>query len=223
MSTPDLPVSLALFDAVPVALSAVGMFGIARYVRKTRPERATEALIGAALVVGGGATKVLWKTLVAFDIADLEWMSGLLFMLLAPGFVLLASSLTRHRVLVAGLVLPLGSGGALRADGLPSLIELVLLVVTVVASTVLLVLLAREASRLGVPVAPGAFWAALAVFWSLGPLAVSAEQSVSIQWAEEILNSVAQVLIIVGITRLSAGALDPVEVSDSGPVEASAS
>lgn len=83
----DYTLSLALFDYIPVALSALGLFMIARWIQSPA------AVAGAALVTLGGLSKATWKLLVVITGVDHAWMANLLFILLTPGFTLLAISL----------------------------------------------------------------------------------------------------------------------------------
>ena len=79
---------LALQDFMPVAAAAAGCWFIARFVRRVRPEFAQVALVGAASVVAGGASKAAWKLIRAPNGPDFKWLDAAFFPFLAWGFAL---------------------------------------------------------------------------------------------------------------------------------------
>lgn len=78
---------------MPVAATAIGCLYLARFVRQVQPEFALVALVGAASVIAGGASKAVWKLLRALNGPDLKWLDASLFPFLAWGFALLAWAL----------------------------------------------------------------------------------------------------------------------------------
>ena len=90
----DYTMTLALYDFVPVALTASGMWWTYRMVTFLSPALGRWALLGGALVVSGGAAKALWKLIMAITAGsvDLRWLDASLFVLMSPGFLLVLAS-----------------------------------------------------------------------------------------------------------------------------------
>ncbi|MBN2886721.1 MAG: hypothetical protein JXM75_08455 [Chromatiaceae bacterium] len=89
----DFTLALALYDFVPVLLTAIGLWWLVRYVADHLPAALGMAALGALLILLGGLAKALWKLLAATLGLKLPWLSEALFPLMAPGFVLLAVAL----------------------------------------------------------------------------------------------------------------------------------
>lgn len=86
-------VAVALFDYLPVLLSGLGLFWLARGVA-ARHRRLASVAFGAALLVPfGGLCKATWKLLVALGQPPLNWLENLLFIAMAPGFAAISFSL----------------------------------------------------------------------------------------------------------------------------------
>lgn len=83
-------VGVALFDFVPVLITASGLFLLARGIRHLHAPLAVAAYAAAALVALGGLCKASWKLLVALQQIRIDWLENLLFILMAPGFITLA-------------------------------------------------------------------------------------------------------------------------------------
>jgi hypothetical protein len=97
---PDFPVTLAVYNFLPVALTGVALWYLARYVESQDALHHPLALAGGALILAGGLSKAAWKLIAAVSGIDLVWLSNALFPLMAPGFALLAAALwgaTRRR------------------------------------------------------------------------------------------------------------------------------
>ncbi|MBK1717687.1 hypothetical protein [Thiocystis violacea] len=86
----DFPVSLALFDFLPVLLMGVALWYLARLVQAIEAPLHRLAWLGGLLIVAGGLSKATWKLLVAATGVDIGWLATALFPLMAPGFALLA-------------------------------------------------------------------------------------------------------------------------------------
>ena len=87
------PLSLALFNFLPVALTGVALWFLTRYVASQDAAVGRLALLGSALILAGGLSKASWKLIAAATGTDLVWLAAALFPLLAPGFALLAVAL----------------------------------------------------------------------------------------------------------------------------------
>lgn len=86
----EFPLSLALYNVVPVILTGVALWFLIRFVRDQHAPHHGLALPGGALILAGGTAKVTWKLIAATTGADIEWLANALFPLMAPGFALLA-------------------------------------------------------------------------------------------------------------------------------------
>ena len=201
MSDPVATVPLALFDLVPVLLAGAGCFALADLVRRRVPDLSGAAYAGSALVLAGGLAKVVWKLGVAAGWGDWAVLERGLFVLLAPGFVLLAWALAAcagRRLPAAvpvGLILLAELGAlALRSTG-------PLLAATVLAATatgLLGVLLARRAHD---GVAATLFVGQLVLAFALVPLAAP-PHTIEKQWLEEVLNTFGQGAFALAALRL---------------------
>jgi hypothetical protein len=202
MTDPVATVPLALYDAVPVLLAGAGCFAMARLVRDRAPAHHAAALVGAVLVLAGGLAKVVWKLAVASGWGDWAVLETALFVLLAPGFVLLAGSLLAvlGRSLPAWLpaaLIVVGEGGALvlRSTG-------PLLAVTVLGATAVGVTGLFLARRAGDGLTALLFGTQLVLAFALVPLAAP-PHTVDKQWAEELLNTVGQGAFALAAARLA--------------------
>jgi hypothetical protein len=90
---PDFPLSMALQNYMPVILSGIGLFLVARMVSAAHAAAGRLALAGAALIVVAGTLKASWKLVMALSRLDLPLLSQSLFPLIAPGFTLMAWAL----------------------------------------------------------------------------------------------------------------------------------
>ena len=86
---------MALEDFLPVVFSAVGFFFIAKTLARKQAAVGQLAWLGVVLIVLGGFLKAAWKLWIASTGSDIVWMSQSLFVLMGPGFVLLAWALWR--------------------------------------------------------------------------------------------------------------------------------
>lgn len=202
-SAPDVAtVPLALFDFVPVALAGIGAVLLARSLAARVPALATPALIGAALIVLGGVCKAGWKLDLALTGSGPALVDDLLFVLLAPGFALLAWAL----LVAAGRAVPMravvavsGAAGAAALAVGATWPLLVLAVAGATATGVLALLRARELADLP---ATCLFALQLVLAYALVPFA-GAGQSISHQWWEESLNTLGQGAFALAAYRLS--------------------
>ncbi|MFI6866064.1 hypothetical protein [Nocardia sp. NPDC050406] len=202
MSAVDYPVSLAVEDYVPVLFTTAGVLLLSRMV-----SRRWAALGAAALIGTGGFAKATAKLVAAADGPDLVWLRGMLFPLLTLGFALLCLEVA-HTVsgriprwlalLVPILTVLCAAGAALAADPLPMLVS------TTVFATITGVYLIEIARRRGDTTAAALFGTQLLVFFILGPLASRPDQTVALQWAEQLCNTAAQGAFLIAAWRLSA-------------------
>ncbi|MFD8098826.1 hypothetical protein ACFV24_04760 [Nocardia fluminea] len=202
----DYPVSLAVEDFVPVLLTTVGVL----LLRHSVPER--RAVLAAAVLIGcGGAAKATAKLLAATGHGDHAWLRGMLFPLLTLGFGLLCLILMRQggrvplwlRILVPGLIAVCTAGAVLSGD------PIVFLVSTTVFATLAGIRLIGTARRRGDIVAANLFGLQLLVFFILGSLASRPDQTVALQWGEQLSNTVAQAAFAYAAWRLATASQHP--------------
>lgn len=186
----DVTVALAVEDVLPVLLAGVGLVLL---VSLERHRRLGE--LGAALVVAGGGCKVLWKLVAATSGHDVKGLDAALFPLLGLGFALVLAALLDRSMIAWVAALPLLAALLLQAVW-PAL------VLTVVGSTAVLVLAIRRAVGAGDLVAVGLFALTLLAAYGLVPLAAREPQTLSLQWLEQSINTVAQASFALAAWRL---------------------
>ncbi|UFS97725.1 hypothetical protein [Nocardia huaxiensis] len=198
----DYPVSLAVEDFAPVLLTTWGVLLLRRIA--ARPP----VVLGAAVLIGtGGFTKATAKLVAAAGGPDSELLRGLLFPLLTLGFAVLCLELVRTSVgltprwlaiLAPSLTLVCAVGAIVAADPLPMLVS------TTVFATLTGIHLIELSRARGDSLAAGLFGGQLLVFFILGPLAARPDQTVALQWAEQLCNTAAQAAFLVAAWRLPA-------------------
>lgn len=215
-----MPVPLAILDLVPVLLTAAGLRVVRRLAGMADDRVGRWAALGALLVVTGGVAKATWKLIVAAGGPDLPFLYAALYPGLALGYLILAASVVGaergvRRVWLAptlalSLLVPFSI--AVGAEG-GRLVPLAWLVTGGSASIALDLALARRAlaSRLGGPAALLVAHAGATL--ALQALARPADQSVDLQWVQEVLNCITQGAFIVAVVALarrrSAGRVAP--------------
>lgn len=90
-------VGVALFDFVPVLITALGLHLLARAIAFRYPPLATVARAAALLIPFGGFCKASWKLIVATQGVQINWLENLLFIAMAPGFIAMSFSLFHAR------------------------------------------------------------------------------------------------------------------------------
>lgn len=89
------PLPLALESILPVILAAIGLFLIARILKRKNEIVGELAHIGATLIVAGQSLPALWRLLRAANGADFYWLNNASLVLIAPGSICLAWALWR--------------------------------------------------------------------------------------------------------------------------------
>ncbi|MFD6463714.1 hypothetical protein [Streptomyces roseolus] len=197
------PISLAVEDYLPVLLTVAGVL----LLRRALPGRPGIG-VAAALIGAGGFAKATAKFIAAADGPELPWLRDLLFPLLTLGFgvlCLVVGGAREGRVprwlayLVPGLTALCAVGALLARDPIPMLVS-----TTVFATLTGIYLIAMARAR-GDGRTAALFGAQLLVFFLLGPLASRPDQTVALQWVEQLCNTTAQVAFCVAAWRLSSG------------------
>jgi hypothetical protein len=82
--------SLALFDYIPVLVSALGLSLLAQFNARVLPGSRQLMWAAVALITAGGLSKASWKLTWVLSQVDVALLDNLLFILMAPGMILLA-------------------------------------------------------------------------------------------------------------------------------------
>ncbi|MGW0592120.1 hypothetical protein [Streptosporangium sp. NPDC002607] len=205
----EYPLSLALVDFLPVLAMATGVtLLVARVGALAGPKVTRVALAGGTLVVIGGALKATWKTIVALGGPDIVWMAKAQFFLLGPGFTLLAWALLSVRPGEAGRrIAPLWAFVAFALIGVVAAAGVgatwPLLVVTTASATLLAVRMILLAQKSGDTVAMALLGFNILGTYSMGMLAGQPEQTITLQWFEESLNTCVWTAFAVAVWRLT--------------------
>lgn len=227
----DVSVPLALYDFVPVIISAVALGVIARVVATTDSSLGRWASLGVALVVGGGLARASWKLVVAAEGTDLRLLHDGLYVLLAPGFLLLgtcawrirsgAAAAQAHRAppwLPTAVVIGVLAVLSIVGQGTGRVVPLLWLATATAGVAALTIGCATIARRRGRPAIGWLFLAYLAITLILNGFARFAVQTEAVQWVEQSLNTLNQLLLLAAALRLPA-----VPAPDPAPLEAAAS
>ena len=207
----EYTLGLALFDFIPVFLSVTGLFLAARWMQGGF-SITKSAWVGALIASLGGLSKASWKLIVVVTGTNIEWMDNALFPLLGTGFALLFITLIMRLfdrdkwiwpiALAIILLFYVWSWTKLGSDD-PGSWSLILLIMTAGFSTLFSLTLS------GLSIARRKFLAAIAILISVGgafylaKLAQIPEQTLALQWKEEIINTFSQGLFLIGIISLS--------------------
>jgi len=185
------PISLALFDFVPTFAFLIGAFYLVRTAIICRGRPSSRMLMaGALLVFLGGFTKALWKFMVAAEVADIVWLSQLQFILSGIGFLGLCVAVI---YMVRGHRKAL-TGGAVFAM---ALWKIPFLFVMTLSSLGAEGILTYMAFKRGLRLAGAAFAIGVMGLLAMGTLA-SAEQTITMQWIEESVNTIGQIGFMLG-------------------------
>jgi hypothetical protein len=197
---PDFPLSMALQNYIPVVLSGLGLFWIARMIGARHPAAGRLALAGFALIVTAGTLKATWKLAMAVARLDIPLLSQSLFPLIAPGFLLMAWALFWSKrnpgrallwwppVLVSAAVL-LGALvlGVTRTD---RAWMFVLIGLSTIANVGLAGLLIHSALQRGSHLAAGLFALNLLITFALSGIAGMPNKPLEVHWTEQIISTV---------------------------------
>jgi len=214
-------VGVALFDFIPVLITAAGMLFLARGISVVHQQLAPVAYAAALLIPLGGLCKASWKLLVAVQSLYIDWLENLLFILMAPGFIAMAYCMFHTRMvwrrgaaaehprysrprLALWLAFPLLAGlGLAWAKPETRLWFFCLLGITTVANAALLfnAIAAARWSGLGWPVS------ALLLYNFVATLALSGLSRLpdgeTTAWIQEGVNFSAQAALALGLWQLS--------------------
>ncbi|WP_244932133.1 hypothetical protein [Nocardioides sp. W7] len=195
---------LAVEDFVPVILAGAAFVILAGAVRARIPRAYGIALAGGLLVTLGGLAKATWKTLVASGCWDYPILENLLFPCIAGGFAAVAwaaMSMVKGREVSPWpyVLFPAaaGIGAAWMSISSGSYENWPLLIAAAVGASVLGITLAVAAFKAG-KTSVGV----LLVIYTVGtnclpPLAAQPDQSLELQWGEQLTNSAVQLCFLL--------------------------
>lgn len=184
------PLSLALFDFVPVTMFLVGAFFLVRIALQMRSSPCGRmTMAGSLLIFLGGFLKAAWKLLYAANIADWRWMSELQFLLVTPGFLAL---------LVTAILMARSRGRSSPSPLMAIAVwKIPLLAIMTISSMGAQGILAYLSFRRRVLPAAVGFIVAFLCLIGMGAMA-SGEQTIAKQWIEESINTVGQLGFMLG-------------------------
>lgn len=200
---------LALEDFVPVIFSSIGLYFVSRMVKNVDSRLGQMATIGFILVSIGGFLKAIWKlTMAATNTqVNIAWFDKGMFMWMSVGFTLLAFALWFMSEIRSGKRQPnriwlgpsvvLGlSLVAILFTGFPDLTvntwRFILLGVMTIGNVVMVVLLIQQARYNHLNKMAWFFLANIVIVFVLSGLARVPEQSIPLQWTEQLLNTFGQ-------------------------------
>jgi hypothetical protein len=181
---------LALLDFVPNLLFLIGAYflvNLANQVSGKLPGRTMA--IGTGLIILGGILKASWKLLYALHIADIQLFNQALFVLQAPGFALMFFS----------VILILRSTIQKHTDAVAiALWKIPLLAIITLASLGSYGILAFLSFRRGIKFAAWCYILTIIFVLGMSGMAGGADQSIRMQWVEEGINSIGQLVFALG-------------------------
>lgn len=197
---PEFPLVLALQNYMPVVLSAIGFFLVARMIGREDSRASRIVLAGATVLVAAGVMKASWKLAMAVARLDVPLFNQAFFPMIAPGFVLMAWGVWASRrfaapraTLVPPLViiaLALGVAGALALSAPGRTWAHWLIAVSTVGNISLAVLLIRRAIKMRLPLAAGLFALNLLITFALSGIAAMPDKPLAIHWTEQIISTI---------------------------------
>lgn len=189
---------LAIEDYLPVIFFAIGLYFVAKMIFRNDESCGRLAYLGGFLITLGGFFKASWKLVQALGGSDIPFLNNSLFVLLSSGFILLAWALWKSRmgsnrnVWIVPLILILvclGGAGYLGIIRESRAWFFMLLGVTSLANLIFLLQLMIRSFQ-------NKLWMAIALYLVnlivIFALSASADQSVTFQWAKQIVTTIAQ-------------------------------
>jgi hypothetical protein len=219
----DYSLGLALFDYIPVVLSALGLAMLAQLLGSALPASRAAIRAGVVLVIAGGLSKASWKLIWVLTGTDIRILSNLLFILMAPGMILLAchvqaagrywrggaaTSPARGAILLIIASLGLAAAMAIGQSGSKTWF-FILLGTASLANIFMSALLIRQSWQLGARGSAALFLLSIAVILSLSGLSRISEGSAPLQWLAECLNALAHGSFALAVWRLRPVILSP--------------
>ncbi len=215
-------VPLAMVDFVPVILAGTAWFVVARAISPAGSRLRAVTIVGAMLIALGGLCKAGWKLVIASSATDLTGVDDLLFPFLATGFTILAATLVARKVwepiwvdsdiavrrverVALPVVVTIAVGVRVMMASSPFEDAVgILLPIVVVTSLVTIAALIRWARASQDTTSFVALLAHLILTLGLGYLGTLDEQTIALQWIEELSNVANQGALLFAALRLAA-------------------
>lgn len=205
----EYTLALALEDFVPVIFSSLGLYFVSRMVAQVDARLGRMAVLGWILITIGGLLKATWKLVMALTDAqtNLAWFDKGMFIWMSAGFTLVAFALWFTGEIRSGMERPgriwLGPLTALGLSliailftGFPDLTvntwRFILLGVMTIGNVVTVILLIQRARRLKLNRLALLFLVNIVIVFILSGLARIPDQTIPLQWTEQLLNTFAQ-------------------------------
>ena len=213
----DYSLGLALFDFLPVLVSAFGLYLLAGLLARALPESSTLVFTGFALVIAGGLSKAAWKLIWVLTQVNIAVLDSLLFICMAPGMILLAwhtaAAVNRWRGGTAAahpgrnslvLIAPVLAAAVYLAMSQPDgrAWFFLLLWASALANVLMSALLIRLSWGWGQRLTAAVFLFSIVLTMSLGGLARITAGSPPLQWLAEVLNLFATGSFALAVWRL---------------------
>lgn len=181
------PLSLVVYDFVPVAFFLVGAIFLVRMVTQICGIRCGRfATVGSLLIFLGGFLKAIWKLLFSTGVGDFQLFSESQFVLLAPGFLLLLIV-----VIWMARVERMVRESKVAIVMAIAVWKIPLLIVMTLASMGVQGILTYMSFRRGEKLAATGFIVAFLCLVGMGAMA-SGDQTLARQWIEQSINTVGQ-------------------------------
>ena len=227
----DFTLGLALYDFVPVGLTGIAVYFIARVVRERGVPAHQMAAVAAGLVFAAGLSKAIWKLIATISGHDLVWLASMLFPLMAPGFALLAAGVWASQrrqppntalfwlmpVVLIGVVYALAvyrmGAGFERGWFMP------IMALASLSNICLTVLLFAMAWRRGLRWVAMLFTVNLGMVFALIPIAQMDSHSIAMHWLEQTLTAVGAAAFAYSSFRLCRDISLEASSSDVSPTE----
>ncbi len=202
----EYTLGLALEDFIPVILSSVGLCFIVQMIARVDERYGRFAQISWILITIGGLCKAAWKLIMALSDGtnDVRFLDNALFVFLAVGFSVMAWSLSNAQRQEAGkAAVPMYwfagvglfyVGAVVTAVSQPDSRTwvFILLGLTTIANVITAVLLIHQAWRQSMRLEAVLFTVNILAVFMLSGMARIDPQTIPLQWAEQIINTLAQ-------------------------------
>jgi hypothetical protein len=224
----DFTLGLALYDFVPVGLTGIAVYFIARVVRDRAVPAHQMAALAAVLVFAAGLSKAIWKLIATLAGQDLTWLASMLFPLMAPGFALLAvgvwASQRRQPPKTALFwlvpVMLIGGVYAVAVYRMGAGIErgwfMPIMALASLSNITLTILLFKMAWQRGLRWVALLFTVNLGMVFALIPIAQMDSHSIAMHWLEQTLTAVGAAAFAYSAFRLSRDISSQPHVADAG-------
>ena len=211
--------SLALEDFLPVILSSAGFWLVAGMLGRVDAQIGRMAQIGWLLITTGGILKASWKLIMALTngATDIVFFDKSLFVWLGVGFTLLSYAISyawrilhqrnpRSRIWLWPLVTNLLFFGGALATGFPDATintwRFIYLGMMTIANVWIAALLIAQARRQRQSMAAGLFVVNIVIVFILSGMARIPDQTIPLQWTEQILNTLGQGAFLYAVWQL---------------------